>query len=157
MPSPSPGKLKVSYIPIVIGAVVLLLLIAAAIYLNHSQKTTQPEAEASAEAKAYVKNLDLSDVRMQAAENFMQQRVVEVDGNISNKGNRALNEVDVYCLFYNPSGQLVHRERVPIVRAKSKPLYPGETRPFRLPFDTLPENWNQAMPNLVVAGIEFSR
>lgn len=157
MPSPGPGKLKVSYIPIGIGAVVLLLLIAAAVYLSHSQKEAQPEAEASAEAKAYVKNLDLSDVRMQAAENFMQQRVVEVDGNISNKGNRALNQVDVYCLFYSPSGQLVHRERVSIVRAKGKPLYPGETRPFRLPFDALPQNWNQAMPNLVVAGIEFSR
>ena len=157
MPSPSTGKSKISYIPMAIGAVTLLLLIAAAIYLNHSQKESLPEAEASAEAKAYVKNLDLSDVRMQAAENFMRQRIVEVDGNISNKGNRALNDVDIYCLFYSPSGQLVHRERVPIVRAKGKPLYPGETRPFPLPFDTLPENWNQAMPNLVVAGIEFSR
>ena len=157
MPSPSTGKSKVSYIPIAIGAVTLLLLIAAAIYLNHSQKESLPEVEASAEAKAYVKNLDLSDVRMQASENFMRQRIVEVDGNISNKGNRALNDVDIYCLFYSPSGQLVHRERVPIVRAKGKPLYPGETRSFRLPFDTLPENWNQAMPNLVVAGIEFSR
>jgi hypothetical protein len=157
MPSRSAGKLKVSYIPIAIGAVVLLLLAAAAIYLSHSQKESQPEAVASAEAKAYVKNLDLSNVHMQAAENFMQQRVVEIDGNISNKGSRALNRVDVYCLFYSPSGQLVHRERVSIVRGKGTPFYPGETKPFRLPFDTLPENWNQAMPNLVVAGIEFSR
>jgi hypothetical protein len=157
MPSTGPGKLKVSYVPIIIGAVTLLLLIAAMVYLSHSQKQPPPETGASAEAKAYVRNLDLSDVRMQAAENFMQQRIVEVVGNISNKGNRALNEVDVYCLFYSPSGQLVHRERVPIVRGKGKPLYPGETRQFRLPFDSLPENWNQAMPNLVVAGIEFSR
>ena len=157
MPSRSRGKSKVSYIPIVIGAVVLLLLIAAGLYLSHSQRPEQPEAEASADAKAYVKNLDLSDVRMQAAENFMRQRVVEVSGNISNKGSRALNEVEVYCLFYSAAGQLVHRERVPIVREKGKPLYPGETRPFRLPFDALPENWNQAMPSLVVAGIEFSR
>jgi hypothetical protein len=157
MASPSPDKLKVSYVPIAIGAITLVLLIAAYFYLSRPHDEAEPEATASAEAKAYVKNLALSDVKMEAAENFMQQRVVEVAGKISNSGNRPLDNVDVYCLFYGADGRLVHRERVPIVRAKGKPLNPGEVRDFRLPFDSLPSNWNQAMPNLVVAQIAFGK
>lgn len=157
MASSSPDKLRVSYVPIGIGAVTLVLLLGAYLYLSRSRGTEQEEEQASTEAKAYVNNLELSDVRVQAAENFMQQQVVEVDGKITNKGNRPLNSVDVYCLFYGVDGQMVHRERVPIVRAKGKPLTPGATRDFRLPFDTLPATWNQAMPHLVVAQIEFAK
>jgi hypothetical protein len=52
---------------------------------------------------------------------------------------------------------MIHRERVPIVRATGKPLVPGETRDFRLPFDSLPDEWNQAVPQLVVAQIKFAQ
>jgi hypothetical protein len=34
-------------------------------------------------------------------------------------------------------------------------LAPGETKQFRLPFDDIPENWNQVMPQLVIAQIQF--
>ena len=50
---------------------------------------------------------------------------------------------------------MVLRERVPIVSAKIGELAPGETKPFRLAFDNVPESWNQAMPQLVIARIEF--
>ena len=152
-----PDARKVSYIPIIIGAVTLVLLLACYFYLNSSHRTGDSESQASAEAKAYVKNLELSDVKMQAAENFMQQQVVEVGGKITNKGNRPLSSIDVFCLFYSVDGRMIHRERVSVVRAKTKPLQPEETRSFRLPFDSLPSEWNQAMPHLVVAQITFAQ
>jgi len=157
MASPASEKHKVSYIPIIIGAVTLVLLIGGYLYLNTERSTDETEEQASAEAKAYLSNLQLSDVKMQAAENFMQQQVVEVDGKITNKGPRALKLIDVYCLFYSVDGHMIHRERVPVVRATGKPLAPNETRNFRLPFDALPDNWNQAMPHLVVAQITFAQ
>jgi hypothetical protein len=154
---PAPVKGKVSYVPILIGAISLVILLAAYLYLNGEGSSGAAEQQASAEAKTYVANLELSDVKMQAAENFMQQQVVEVAGNITNKGGRALNSVDVYCLFYGVDNRMIHRERVPIVRSSSKPLAPNETRAFRLPFDSLPTGWNQAMPHLVVAQITFAK
>jgi len=42
---------------------------------------------------------------------------------------------------------------VPIVRTALKP---GETRAFRLPFDDIPEGWNNQLPQLVIARIDFS-
>ena len=92
---------------------------------------------------------------MKATENAIGQQVVEIVGNIRNDGDRELKSVSVQCLFFDAYGQVVLRERVEIVRAKLGGLKPGETKPFRLPFDNLPQSWNQAMPQLVIAGITF--
>lgn len=147
---------KIPVAPLVIGAVILVALIAALIYLNRPVPKVV-ERPASTEAKAYLPNLALSDVSMKAAENFMKQQVVEIDGSIQNKGKRALGSVEVYCLFSGADGREVYRERVPIVPPKGSPLEPGETRHFRLPFDTLPDTWNQAMPRMVIAQITFAQ
>ena len=63
--------------------------------------------------------------------------------------------MEINCVFYDAYGQVVLRERVPIVSTKIGALAPGQTKPFRLPFDNVPESWNQVMPQLVIAGIEF--
>ncbi|MBM3759798.1 MAG: DUF2393 domain-containing protein [Acidobacteria bacterium] len=115
-----------------------------------------PGTKASpAEAKAYVRELGLSDVEMKAAESFGGQQLVEITGNVTNKGGKALKRVELTCVFYDPYNQQVLREVVPIVRDDRGGLKPGETKPFRLPFDNLPKTWNQAMPNMVMAGLVF--
>jgi hypothetical protein len=50
---------------------------------------------------------------------------------------------------------VVLRERVPIVSRKIGGLAPGEIKNFRLAFDNIPESWNQALPQLVIAQIVF--
>ncbi len=107
------------------------------------------------EAKAYVRYLALSDVGMKAAESYMKTTLVEISGQITNKGDRRLRMVEINCVFYDPYGQLVLRERVPIVKRTGNSLGPGESRSFRLPFDSIPSSWNQAMPQLVIARIDF--
>ena len=66
---------------------------------------------------------------------------------------RTLSRVELNCVFYDPYGQVVLRERVPIVRSVLKP---GETSSFRLPFEGIPGSWNQTLPQLVIATITFS-
>jgi hypothetical protein len=97
----------------------------------------------------------MSGVEMTAAESFGGQQLIEIIGNIQNQGNRPLLRVDLTCVFRDPYGQVVLRETVPIVRADRGGLKPGETKPFRLPFDQVPKTWDQAMPNLVMAGVVF--
>jgi hypothetical protein len=109
----------------------------------------------TAEAKGYVKNLQLADVEMKAAESYMGSQLVEITGKITNNGDRPLQQVDLNCVFYDAYSQVVLRQRVSIVRAKTGGLPPGETKSFRLPFDTLPKSWNQSMPQMVIAGILF--
>jgi hypothetical protein len=139
----------------VIGAVVLL---GAGVwgYTQYLDRHTNSDLPLTPEAKAYARNLQLSDVEMKAKENYFQQAVVEIDGKIANAGDRPLDTVEIYCVFRDGYGQLVLRRRLPIVSVRMGGLKPGETKSFRLPFDDLAQSWNQAMPRLVIAGVKFS-
>ena len=107
------------------------------------------------QAKAYVRNLKLAGVEMKATDSLMGGQLVEILGKITNNGDRELKQVDLNCVFYDPYGQVILRQRSSIVRPKLGGLKPGETKPFRLPFDTIPQSWNQTMPQMVIAGILF--
>lgn len=141
-----------------ISFVITLLAAAAlggAVYYFYSHPRSQAPVELTAEAKAYTRNLRLSEVSMEAHESYLGQEVVEIKGKIGNAGDRALAQVDLNCVFYDPYGQVVLRQRVSIVRAKTGGLKPGETKSFRLPFEGIPGSWNKGMPQLVIAGIVF--
>ena len=120
-----------------------------------SKEPPPPPPPLTGDARAYVGNLKLSGVDMNAHEDYFKQRVVEITGMIQNTGPRMLQLVDINCVFYDPYGQVVLRQRVPIVGKKVGGLEPGATKPFRLPFDNIPEDWNNMMPQLVIARIEF--
>jgi hypothetical protein len=123
---------------------------------KQSRSLTSEQPVLTPEAKAYTRNLALSEVEMKAAESYLKQAVVEIEGNIGNKGDRQVTLVEINCVFRDPYGQVVLRERVAIAGRKSGPLAPGETKRFRLAFDNIPESWNRAMPDLVIARIQFS-
>ncbi len=159
MASPAAAtKKSIPLTPIVAGITVILALIAGTVWLNRPAPKSSSNDAATAEAKAYLPNLALSDVTMQATENFMKQQVVEVQGRIANNGPRPLAAIDVYCLFYGVDGHELYREKVPVVGGVESrtSLKPNETRAFRLPFDSLPDGWNQAMPKMVIARIAFA-
>ncbi len=137
--------------------IIALVIIGSAIfwYARYTASHKPQVLELSQEAKQYVRNLKLGDVQIQAHESYVKQLIVEIQGKITNTGDRPLQVVEVVCVFYDPYNRVVFRERVPIVSAKMGGLKPGETKSFRLPFDTIPETWNHQLPQLVIAGIQF--
>jgi Protein of unknown function (DUF3426) len=143
----------------VAGVVIALVVILGAgffLYLDRlSHRRPPPPPPLTSEAKAYVRNLRLLDVDMQKHESYLKQAVVEITGKLGNNGDRALKVVEINCVFYDPDGQVVLRERVPIVSRKIGGLAPGEIKNFRLAFDNIPDSWNQALPQLVIAQIVF--
>jgi len=141
---------------VLVGALVVILGAGFFLYLDRaSRRPPPPPPPLTTEAKAYVHSLQLFDVVMQKHESYMKQAVVEITGKIGNNGSRNLRVVEINCVFYDPYGQLVLRQRVPIVSQKIGGLAPGEIKNFRLAFDDIPDSWNQAMPQLVIAGIVF--
>ena len=141
--------------PVYIAGALALLGLLGFLYIEFVAKRTPTDAPLTPEAKAYVKNLKLSDVDIKASKSYLNQMVVEINGKIGNAGDRALDTVEIYCVFYDSYGQLVLRSRVPIVSPRMGGLKQGETKTFRLPFDEIPESWNQQMPQLVIAGVKF--
>lgn len=133
----------------------LLVVFLSLLALAGCTKPGAGTAASPEEAKAYVKNLGLAEVAMQAAESFGGQQLVEITGKITNNGDRNLQKVELTCIFYDPYNQVILREVVPIVRPDRGGLKKGETKLFRLPFDTIPTNWNQVQPSMVIAGVVF--
>jgi hypothetical protein len=144
--------------PAIVYVIAVLAVLTGCVwgYLQYLAKHPASEVTLTPEAKAYVGNLQLSDVALNANETYLGQTVVEIAGKIGNGGNRPLAAVEVYCLFSDRYGQLVLRRRLAIVSEKMGGLKPGEIKSFRLPFDDLPESWNQAMPKLAIAAVKIS-
>ncbi len=159
-------KQQASIPPVVmVIGVVLALGVGAFLYLEQaSRKPVPPPPPLTGPAKEYAKYLKFVSAdgaaaespKMVAHESYLKQSVVEITGNLQNAGDRVLEVVEITCVFHDPYGQVVLRERVPIVSQKMGKIAPGETKPFRLAFDNVPESWNQAMPQMVIARIEFA-
>jgi len=141
---------------IYIALVVVLLGTAGFWYFRSAAERRARALELTPEAKAYVQHLRLTDVGIKATESYLKQLVVEIEGKIANVGGRPLESVELYCLFHDSSGQVVLRERVAIVSQRNGGLKPQQMKPFRLPFDNLPDSWNHQSPQLVIAGIRFT-
>jgi hypothetical protein len=155
MESPTVGDRRISPVFVVIAAITVAIIAVAGWFL--SRPAPEPALVVpSPEAKAYLGNLQLKDVSLKAAENFMQQRVVYIDGSITNSGPRTITRIDVYCIFSDVNGREVYRERVPVVQGAPGAFPSNQTRTFELPFDNLPDSWNQALPRLVIAQIRFA-
>jgi hypothetical protein len=149
---------KQKSIPVLPVAVGLVLLLGAAgfYFLQRQSNVTAAKPVLTGDARAYVHYLKLSEVDINKHESYLKQSVVEITGKIGNQGNRVLKLVEINCVFSDAYGQVVLRERVPIVSPKIGGLAPGETKTFRLAFDNIPESWSQAMPQLVIAQIVFA-
>jgi hypothetical protein len=147
-------SLDIAFVVVALFVVVL----GGGLYWYLQREAPRPQGPVlTQEAREYIRagSLKLSEVEMKASKSYMSQMLVEITGKIANAGQRNLKQVDLNCVFYDPYGQLVLRDRVSIVRQRAGGLKVGETKPFRLAFDTLPESWNQQMPQLVIAQIVF--
>jgi hypothetical protein len=153
----SATKEKETPVALLVAVIAVLLFGGFAAWRLTRPVSVEPDSPATPEAKAYVRNLGLADVEMKASESFADRRVIEILGKITNKGDRPVKEVALTCIFSDVAGQFVHREKSALVRAKEGPLRPGEVRSFRLPFDTIPNTWNQALPQMVIAQVLFDQ
>jgi len=150
---PSPNKLSPTTLVLALGIVGILGLFG---WLTFGPAPAPPPPpKLSAEGRAYLPNLKLDNVHMQAAESYVNSRLVEILGTVTNAGDRTVKLAEVTCIFRDYNGQEVARERALVIGGRPGPLPATQTREFRLPFDTIPPTWNQAMPTLVIAQIQF--
>ncbi|HUK48238.1 MAG TPA: DUF2393 family protein [Terriglobales bacterium] len=113
----------------------------------------------------YAAQLKISDLKMSQAQNFVGASVTYIDGTIANTGDKTVTHVTVRVTFHDAYNQIAQVEDEPIkiletsgpypdtVDLAVSPLSPGQSKPFRLIFEHVSEQWNQAYPELQIADV----
>lgn len=145
---------------ILIVAVVLAGLTAVLVMKQHRAASRSASAGAgrpalNAEQKAYLDSLAFADFHMSAAANFLGDTVTYLDGSVTNNGSKAVRHLEVELNFVDTLNQVVLRETAHPLADRAKPLQPGETHAFRVTFEHMPVDWNQAPPSVKPVYVEF--
>jgi hypothetical protein len=158
-PSPSTQEPDHSRLFIVAAITVVVGLVLIAAFLLREPTRTAPQIP------PYASKLKISDLKMSQAQNFVGASVTYIDGNVSNSGDKVVSHTVVRVTFRDSYGQVAQIEQVPIkllqtggpypdtVDLAAAPLAPGQTKPFRLIFEHVSEQWNQAYPELQITGV----
>jgi len=139
-------------------AAVIAVMLAIAFLLREPPKPIKT-------ISPYAANLKFSDFKMSAAENFIGATVSYMDGSVANTGDKTVTRIVVEVVFKDDIGQLAQREELPLrvlrttgpyqeaVDLTVSPLGPGETRSFRLTFDSISAQWNRQYPEIRVTDV----
>jgi hypothetical protein len=142
---------------LIVLAVVVLGIIAGVLALV--RRAASPAVPArpvlTEEGKAYFPEIVVSAARMTAAQNFLGDTVTYLDGKVANQGTRTVRRLDLQLEFVDTLNQVVLRETAQAIASRTPPLKPGETRAFRVSFDHMPADWNQAPPTITVKYLGF--
>jgi hypothetical protein len=113
----------------------------------------------------YAASLKLSDFKMSAAENFVGATVSYVDGTVTNAGSNTVTHIVVEVQFKDDLGQLAQREDISMQVLKTDGPYPeavdfsvsplgsGQSKPFRLTFESISAQWNHQYPDIQVTDV----
>lgn len=155
-PEPETGVVR----KVVLSSAVVLAGIAAYFFLFQSPRrpvpqTTVPLTAGSTEA-AYAANLRLGNFAMKQAENFLNQEVKIVEGDLLNAGDRTVIAVDARVEFRDSLDQIALSETRPLLPPSPAGLAPGQVAHFEISFDGVPNSWNYQMPKVTITGLKLS-
>jgi hypothetical protein len=157
--NPTTEPAESGFRPILIGIVIVAVVVGVLALILRSQQ--KPPAAPS----PYAANLKFSDLKASAAQNFAGATVSYLDGTITNAGNQTVIHAVVRITFKDDLGQTAQREELPIhvlrtggpydeaVDLNVSPLMPAQSKPFRLTFENISNQWNHAYPDMQVTDV----
>lgn len=113
----------------------------------------------------YAANLKFSDLKMSQAQNFVGAIVTYIDGTLTNAGDKTVTHATVEVTFKDSYDQVAQVEDVPVKVLQTggpyldtadlsvSPLASGQSKQFRLIFEHLSGQWNQAYPELKIVDV----
>lgn len=136
-------------------AAVAALAIAAFGGCGGGPRQAAKPAPGSEEA-AYLQNIQLTPGRVEAAQNFLNHTVTSVYGSVTNNGKKTVRDLEINLTFSDIEGKPIEQRTATPIGKDDPPLKPGETRPFQLSFDQVPDTWNQAAPRMAPAKVTLA-
>jgi len=103
----------------------------------------------------YLKKIEISNLAMSRAENFLHQEVTTMNGQVYNADGLPVLALSITAEFSDDMHQIVLRETRPVLLNPRAPLKPGEHRDFEISFEHVPPSWNMQTPAVRVALLEL--
>jgi|SRR5271165_607665 len=147
--------------PLLIGVGVVVVVMALILLAFRAEK------KAPAGPPAYAASLKFSDLKASAAQNFVGATVSYLDGTVTNAGDKTVTHAVLQIIFKDDMGQMAQREEVPLRVLRStgpydeavdlsvSPLAPGQSKSFRLTFESISMQWNHEYPEMRVTQISL--
>ena len=155
-----PARGPFSFALMVASAAVVIVL--AAFYLwpgrqSPSRGGAQPvHLPFGPEERAYAAKIAIENLALSRAENFLNQEVTILAGDLVNTGERSLRDIELTVEFSDDMNQIALRESRLALTSASPPLGPGERRAFDVSFEHIPTSWNMQQPIVRVTGLLFA-
>ena len=152
-----------NWTPFVIGlvAVIVVVGIIALVTRKPGQKAQQVDP--------YVSQLQISNAKVSAAENYVGGTVTYLDADITNSGDKTLVGADMNLVFKNTMNEIVQKETLPLhvlvenqmggypdlVDMSRSPITPGHTKSVRMTLEHISADWDQAPPQMQLANLKL--
>jgi hypothetical protein len=151
-----------SLAPWIVAGGVVAVVIGVLIFMS----MRSGKSSASNTPDAYASQLTLSGVEMSQSSNGVGSQITYIDGQVTNKGDRTVTGMTVRTTFSDSLNQPGQEETmalnlirtrdpyIDIEPVSADPIKPGESKPFRLIFDHVSQDWNQQVPQLRVLQVQ---
>ncbi len=144
-----------------IGIGIVAVAVGLIVLLSRSKPSNQSTVD------PYAAKLQITDVKMSAAENFVGGTVSYLEGKITNTSDKSVTDAMLQVTFKNSLGEVVQKETMPVRALKAHsvtgtpemfdlhtaPLQPGKTIDFRLTFEHISDDWSHEYPQLKFVSI----
>lgn len=156
LPQPKSGRSWIAWM----GAATIAIALVILMWPDAGRKPASSRRAAhlpfGGAEQAYAPKVQVENLALSRAENFLNQEVTTLSGRLTNAGNLSLANVEVNIEFSDQFGQNVLRESRALFVQPASPMAPGERRDFEVSFEHIPYTWNVQQPVVRVSGIQFT-
>ena len=155
-----------NWLPLAIAAFVVLAIVVGLLFVFGHSKTTPQVTPITAQPDPYAASLPITNLAMSESSNLAGGKVTYLDGHIANHGGRTVTGITVQVLFRDYAHEVAWNETqalqlirtrdpyVDIEPVSADPLKPGDEHDFRLIFDSVPDSWDGAYPEIRILHVD---
>jgi hypothetical protein len=154
---------KRNWTPIIIGAVVVAVVVAALAIFGRTPAPVTPQED------PYAAKLQVSDAQLEGLENFVGGTVNNLDFKLTNAGDRTVSGAHVQLAFKNQLGEVTQTETVPVravepnqlggypdqVELSKSPIAPGQSKNIRITLEHISAEWDRNVPEMKFVNIRY--
>ena len=104
----------------------------------------------------YAKRIEVGNIAVSRAENFLHQEVTILSGELYNGGPERVLNLSLTAEFFDSTNQLVLTQTRNVLAGPQAALAPGEHRSFEISFEQVPNSWNMQSPTVRIARLRLN-